>query len=99
MSPRKDAQGEFLDVYGLVTVLNNRDSDRGRLGAVVFSGITSTGAHGAAEYFSSPRALRDLRARLGKSRFPQSYQVVVRCTFNNKLLLTYNYHSHRIIAN
>jgi hypothetical protein len=35
--PKKDANGDFMDVYGLVTVLSTRDSDRGRLGMVVFS--------------------------------------------------------------
>jgi hypothetical protein len=29
--PRKDPSGDLNDVYGLVTVLNTRDSDRGRL--------------------------------------------------------------------
>lgn len=93
---RKDADGEFVEVYGLITVLNNRESERGRLGMVVFSGITSTGTQGAAEFFSSARSLRDLKRRLGGKAFPTAYQVVVRCTFSDKLLLGYEYHSHRI---
>ena len=98
--PQKDAKGDFAEVYGLVTVLNTRDSDRGRLGMVVFSGITSAGTHGAAEFFSSPRSLRNLRtilAREGVNAFPPAYQVVVKCTFNNSLLVAYEYHSHRIL--
>jgi hypothetical protein len=98
--PQKDGYGDFIDVYGLVTVLNARDSDRGHLGMVVLSGITSAGTHGAAEFFSSPRALRNLRAifaREGVNGFPAAYQVVVRCTFSNLLLLAYEYHSHRIL--
>ena len=98
--PQKDAYGDFIDVYGLITVLNARDSDRGRLGMVVFSGITSAGTHGAAEFFASPRALRSLRAifaREGVNGFPAAYQVVVKCTFSNLLLLAYEYHSHRIM--
>lgn len=97
--PRKDPNGQFLDVYGLVTVMYTRESDHGRLGTVVFSGITSTGTHGAAEFFSSPRSMRDLLDRFrkeGRRGFPQAYQVVVRCTFSNLLLLTYEYHSHRV---
>ena len=73
MVPKKDANGDFIEVYGLVTVLSTRDSDRGRLGMVVFSGITSAGTHGAAEFFSSPRALRNLKSRpreRGQSRIP-----------------------------
>ncbi|MBL8173758.1 MAG: hypothetical protein JNK48_03760 [Bryobacterales bacterium] len=95
--PKKDAAGEFIDVYGLITVLNNREADARRLGMVVFSGITSTGTQGAAEFFSSPRSMRELRARMGNQPFPSSYQVVVRCTFSNKLLLAYEYHSHRVL--
>jgi hypothetical protein len=98
--PQKDVNGDFAEVYGLVTVLNTRDSDRGRLGMVVFSGITSAGTHGAAEFFSSPRSVRNLRAilsREGINGFPPAYQVVVKCTFNNMLLVAYEYHSHRIL--
>ena len=98
--PRKDTNGDLIDVYGLVTVLNTRDSDRGRLGMIIFSGITSAGTHGAAEFFSSPRSLRNLRgifAREGVNGFPAAYQVVVKCTFSNMLLVAYEYHSHRIL--
>lgn len=97
MVPKKTPRGEFSEVYGLVTVLNNRENERGRLGMMIFSGITSTGTQGAAEYFSSPKALAELRARLGGRGFPAAYQVVVRCTFSNKLLLNYVYDSHRVI--
>jgi len=98
--PKKDTNGDFIEVYGLVTVLSTRDSDRGRLGMVVFSGITSAGTHGAAEFFSSPRALRGLKSVLvkeGNRRFPAAYQVVVKCTFSNMLLLAYEYDSHKIL--
>jgi hypothetical protein len=98
--PKKDANGDFVQVYGLVTVLNTRDSDRGRLGTVVFSGITSAGTHGAAEFFSSPRALRSLKSVLtkeGNHGFPAAYQVVVKCTFSNMLLLAYEYDSHKVL--
>ena len=98
--PKKNAEGDFLDVYGLITVLNNRDSDRGRLGMVVFSGVTSAGTQGAAEFFSSADSLRTLRTVFSKSGindFPPAYQVVVRCTFSDSLLLSYDYETHRIL--
>ncbi len=98
--PAKDANGDFVDVYGLVTVIDTRDSDRGRLGTVVFSGITSAGTHGAAEYCASARSLRDLRAIFageGIRGFPVAYQVVVKCKFSRMLLVSYEYHSHRIL--
>jgi hypothetical protein len=98
--PPKDPNGDFVDVYGLVTVINTRDSDHGPLGTMVFSGITSAGTHGAAEYFASARSLRDLRgifAREGIRGFPAAYQVVVKCKFSRMLLVSYEYNSHRIL--
>jgi hypothetical protein len=98
--PQKDSQGDFIDVYGLVTVLNTRESDRGRLGMVIFSGITSAGTQGAAEFFASARSLGRLRtifARQGITGFPAAYQVVVRCTFNNMLLVGYEYYLHKVL--
>jgi hypothetical protein len=98
--PEKDANGDFRDVYGLVTVMNTRESDRGPLGMIIFSGITSAGTQGAAEFFASSGSLKHLReafAHEGIHGFPRAYQVVVRCTFSNSLLLSYEYHSHRIL--
>ncbi len=100
MIPEKDPNGDFRSVYGLVTVLNTRDSDHGRLGMLVFSGITSVGTNGAAEYFTSPRSLRALRATFaqeGIRGFPPAYQVVVKCKFENMLLVSTEYASHRVI--
>ncbi|MGH9583603.1 MAG: hypothetical protein ACRD4O_11765, partial [Bryobacteraceae bacterium] len=98
--PEKNADGDFRTVYGLVTVLNNRESDHGRLGMIVFSGITSVGTYGAAEYFTSPQALRSLLAifkREGISGFPPAYQVVVKCKFENMLLVSEEYLSHQTL--
>jgi hypothetical protein len=98
--PKKDPNGDFIDVYGLITVLNTPGSDREQLCTVVFSGITSTGTHGAAEFFASVRSLQDLRARFAKEGirgFPAAYQVVVKCNLSNSLLLTNEYYSHKIL--
>lgn len=96
LRPRKDAHGDFTEVYGLMTFIQSSESERRETATVAFSGITSAGAHGAAEFFASARAMRDLQARLG-SQFPRAYQVVVKCTFSNMLLLSYEYDSHRVI--
>ena len=99
-TPMRDAQGEFTVVYGLVTVLNTRRSEAGGLGEVAFSGITSAGTQGAAEFFSNPRSLRDLRdqfAKAGIRGFPLAYQVVVKCRFANRLLLSFECVDQRII--
>jgi hypothetical protein len=37
------------------------------------------------------------RTAFAKPLNAAAYQVVVRCTFINKLLLAYEYHSHRVI--
>jgi hypothetical protein len=98
--PERNSGGDFTAVYGLITVLRPRDSDRGGIGMLIFSGITSGGTQGAAEFFTSPRSLRKLRgmfAHEGLNGFPAAYQVVVRCAFDNLLLLNVEYYSHRII--
>jgi hypothetical protein len=100
--PEKEENGDFRSVYGLITVLNTRESDHGRLGMMVFSGITSVGTHGAAEYFASPRSLTALRAifsQEGVAGFPAAYQVVVKCKFENMLLVSSEYQAHRILKN
>ena len=98
--PEGDGKGGFTTVYGLVTVLNTRYSDRGRLAMVIFSGVNSAGTDGAAEFFSSPRSLRNLRAifaREGINGFPVAYQVVVKCTFGDLLMITYEYCGHKTL--
>lgn len=96
----KEPNGDFHSVYGLVTVLNTRESDHGRLGMLVFSGVTSVGTHGAAEYFSSPQSLEALRSRFaqqGIHGFPAAYQVIVKCRFENYELINAEYCSHRVL--
>ena len=98
--PTKDNKGGFSDVYGLVTVLNTRDSDRGRLGMVIFSGTNSAGTDGAAQFFSSARGLQKLQAdlaRQGIKGFPPAYQVVVKCTFGDLLMISYEYASLKVL--
>lgn len=99
-APEKEPNGDFKSVYGLITVLDTRESDHGRLGMIVFSGITSVGTHGAAEYFASPLSLKALRAvfsKEGVKGFPAAYQVVVKCSFENMLLVAADYQYHRIL--
>ena len=99
LPPEKDPDGAFTTVYGLITVLN---ADRDGWGMVIFSGITSGGTQGAAEFFSSPEKLRALRQSLvreGVHGFPPAYQVVVKCTFSNLLLLRDDYSFHRVLRN
>lgn len=81
-------------------MLNDRESSQGREGMIVFSGITSVGTYGAAEYFTSPQALKSLLAkfkRKGISGFPPAYQVVVKCKFQNMLLVSDAFQSLQIL--
>ena len=98
--PETTADDDFRYVYGLITVLNTRESAHGRLGMIVFSGITSVGTHGAAEYFASQRSLKTLMdafAKSGVNRWPAAYQVVVKCKIENLLLVSEEYQTHRIL--
>ena len=91
----------YTDVYGLITVLPVEGEPTSLHRVVIFSGITSVGAHGAAEFFSQPEGLQALRKRLaaeGYTGFPAAYQVVVRCGSNDTLLLFANYVAHRVIS-
>jgi hypothetical protein len=63
--------------------------------------MTSVGAHGAADFFSRPEGLRALLQRFkaeGITGFPRAYQVVVKCTSNDTLLLSTEYAGHRVMA-
>ena len=99
--PRHGPRGEYQEVFGLVSVLpSDPGTDDGHT-IVVFSGLTSAGTHGAAAFFTSATDL----ARLGKhfqseglTRWPRSYQVVVRCrTSEDTQLLAYTYETHQVI--
>ena len=91
----------YTEVYGLISVLPGEGEAAGPHHIVVFSGITSVGSHGAADFFSRPEGLRALLQHLksdGYSSFPSAYQVVVRCASNDTLLLATEYAAHRVIA-
>ena len=91
----------YTEVYGLISVLPGEGEAAGPHRIVVFSGITSVGAHGAADFFSRAEGLRALLQHLkaeGYTTFPRAYQVVVKCTSNDTLLLGTEYAGHRVIA-
>jgi len=79
----------YTEVYGLISML-----DGGR--TLVFSGMTSVGTNGAAEFFARPEGLREMRKRMG-GKLPSEYQVVVRCASNDTLLLGTEYAAHRVV--
>jgi hypothetical protein len=91
----------YSEVYGLISMLPAQGERAGTHRLLIFSGITSVGTHGAAEYFSRPEGLnvflRHLAAE-GYTRFPSAYQIVVRCTSSDTLLLSTEYVAHRVLA-
>jgi hypothetical protein len=91
----------YTEVYGLITVLPAEGEAAGPHHVLIFSGLTSVGTQGAAEFFSRPESLRVLQEKLaaeGYAGFPTAYQVVVRCASNDTLLLSTEYAAHRVIA-
>jgi hypothetical protein len=91
----------YTEVYGLITVLPAEGEGTPLHHVLIFSGMTSVGTQGAAEFFTRPESLRVLREKLaaqGYADFPSAYQIVVRCTSNDTLLLSAEYAAHRVIA-
>jgi hypothetical protein len=101
-SSKRDAQNRLTHVYGLITVLpSDNSTDRPRR-TVIFSGVNSAGAQAAAEFFSSPENLTELRKRLngeGHNHFPTAYQVVVGAETDDNILLNFKYETHRLLSN
>jgi hypothetical protein len=98
---KRGPDNRYTEVYGLISMLPGEGDAGGQHRTLIFSGITSVGAHGAAEFFSRPEGLNVLLRRLaaeGYSGFPSAYQVVVRCTSSDTLLLSTEYVTHRVIA-
>jgi len=91
----------YTEVYGLITVLPAEGEGTPLHHVLIFSGMTSVGTQGAAEFFTRPESLRVLREKLaaqGYADFPSAYQVVVRCASNDTLLLSAEYAAHRVIT-
>lgn len=99
--PRRGPRGEFQEVFGLVSVLQNESSADGDRSIVVFSGLTSVGIHGAAAFFTSGRDLRALSERFRKEglrRWPRAFQIIVRCRASNDAqLLSSAYETHDVL--
>lgn len=101
-SPKRDAKNSMTQVYGLITVLPSESSSERQHRTVIFSGINSAGAQAAAEFFSSPENLIELRKHLSKeghNTFPSAYQVVVSAQTDDSILLNFKYETHRLLSN
>jgi hypothetical protein len=96
--PRRGPDKRYTEVYGLITVMPTPEAT-GDQRSVIISGLTSVGEQGAAEFFSSVKALSSLLERFrseGRSGFPSGYQVVVRCNSRDTLLISTEYETHAV---
>jgi hypothetical protein len=93
-------QQRLTQVFGLITVLPGESSGDHQNRILIFSGVNSAGAQAAAEFFSSPERLLELKKELkkaGHNTFPPAYQVVVRVETEDSILLNFRYETYRII--
>jgi len=97
---KRDQQQRLALVFGLITVLPGESSVNQQNRTLIFSGVNSAGALAAAEFFSSPEYLLELKKELkkaGHDTFPPAYQVVVRAETDDSILLNFRYETYRII--
>jgi hypothetical protein len=97
---RRDQQQRLTQVFGLITVLPGESLANLQTRILIFSGVNSAGAQAAAEFFSSPERLLELKKELkiaGHDTFPPAYQVVVRVETDDSILLNFHYETYRII--
>ncbi|HYP09049.1 MAG TPA: hypothetical protein VER03_22675 [Bryobacteraceae bacterium] len=97
-SPRK--QDGLREFPGLLTVLPS-DGSNGSKRTVIFAGANSSGSQAAAEFFSSPSALADLKQRFAKegiAGFPHAYQMVLKGVAEGQSVLSYSYQEHHVLT-
>lgn len=96
----RDQRQRLTQVFGLITVLPGESSANQQTRILTFSGVNSAGTQAAAEFFSSPEQLLELKKELkkaGHDTFPPAYQVVVRAETDDSILLKFGYEAYRII--
>jgi hypothetical protein len=97
---KRDQRQRLTQVFGLITVLPGESLANQQTRILIFSGVNSAGAQAAAEFFSSPEHLLELKKELikaGHDTFPPAYQVVVRAETDDSILLKFHYEAFRII--
>lgn len=93
-------QQRLTQVFGLITVLPGESQANQQNRILIFSGVNSAGAQAAAEFFSSPEHLLELKTELkkaGHDTFPPAYQVVVRADTDDSILRNFHYEAFRSI--
>jgi len=94
---RKDGPAE---VYGLLTILPTDGTPGEQHRTIIVSGISQAGIEGAMEFFTSANSLsslKDIFTKQGRTAFPGSYQLVIRCTAEDSLPLSCGYAAHYLL--
>lgn len=97
---KRGQQQRLTQVFGLITVLPGESSTNQQTRILIFSGVNSAGTQAAAEFFSSPEHLLELKKELkkaGHDTFPPAYQVVVKAETDDSILLKFHYETFRVI--
>jgi hypothetical protein len=97
---KRDQRQRLTEVFGLITVLPGESAANQQTRILIFSGVNSAGAQAAAEFFSSPEHLLELKKELkkaGHDTFPTAYQVVVRAATDDSILLNFRFESCCVI--
>jgi hypothetical protein len=97
---KRDQRQRLTQVFGLITLLPDESSANQQTRILIFTGVNSAGTQAAAEFFSSPEHLLELKKELkkaGHDTFPPAYQVVVRAETDDSILLNFHYETFRII--
>ncbi len=97
---KRDQRQRLAEVFGLITVQPGESLANQQTRILTFSGVNSAGTQAAAEFFSSPEHLLELKKELqkaGYATFPPAYQVVVRVETDDSIMLNFHYEAFRII--
>jgi len=97
LAPDRDNKNLMVHTWGLITVLPSEGTTGVPKRTIVFSGISSAGTQAAAEYFTSPVHLRQLKERFLADKqpgFPTAYQVVVETDISHTIPLKVRYKTH-----
>lgn len=101
-APKRSQQGNAIEeVYGLITVLPSEGATDNAQRTVILSGITSAGMQAAAEFFASPAGLQAFQQKLqqtGQAQAPRAYQIVIKVHSDSILPLSFQYETHRLLA-
>jgi hypothetical protein len=97
--PHRDANGDLVVCYGLITVFANPESKENTR-TIVISGVTGAGTEAAMLFFANAACLKVLLAQFhkdGLSQIPPSYQVVVKGSRDKAVPLTWELAGYRVM--